>query len=170
MVEVDFIRCPGCEDIDVFLRHMLNDVDIFVLHPLQMSWHMLTHYFQVLDTLLLWFNPSASILNFNIKHPYYCRIRNLFIFIPYIHQGFWDWEVFQLLSCHILERYKSHTCCYAFPIKDPACLAKIPMVRQLHIIHLYDLCIPVGGLEHTFSFSVIIVIIPTDELHHFSEG
>ena len=60
-------------------------------------------------------------------------------FIPYIHQGFWDWEVFQLLSCHILERYKSHTCCYFFPIKDPACLAKIPMVRQLHIINLYDL-------------------------------
>ena len=60
-------------------------------------------------------------------------------FIPYTHQGFWDWEVFQLLSCHILERYKSHTCCYFFPIKDPACLAKIPMVRQLHIINLYDL-------------------------------
>ena len=41
---------------------MLNDVDIFVLHPLQMSWHMLTHYFQVLDPPLLWFNPIASIL------------------------------------------------------------------------------------------------------------
>jgi hypothetical protein len=35
--------------------------------------------------------------------------------------------------------------------------------------HKFIRFIPVGGLEHTFSFSVRNVIIPTDELH-FSEG
>jgi hypothetical protein len=37
-----------------------------------------------------------------------------------------------------------------------------------HSIPLYL----VGGLEHEFDFSIQLgnVIIPTDELHHFSEG
>ena len=37
-----------------------------------------------------------------------------------------------------------------------------------HRSHLYKL---VGGLEHGFYFSIQLgIIIPTDELHHFSEG